>query len=212
MELNANKPFQGRYLNDFNQVRFRIFAYAHHTGSFKLIAIFAVEFKTMAMAFLNMRLSICFINLRTFLQNTVVCAQTHRTAHIGYVLLLFHQVDHLIRSVRFHFCRIGILQSHYIAGKFDHHALHTQTDTQTRDIVFTGILQCGKFTFNTTLSESRSNQDSVHIFQQFGSIAVIQFFGMEQMQIQLTIIINSGLQQRFVDRLISILQFDIFTD
>ena len=164
------------------------------------------------MALLDVCLSIRFISLRPFLQYTVVCSQTHRTAHIGYVLLLFHQVDHFIWGIWFHFCRVGFRQSHYITGKFNHHALHAQTNTQARDIVFTSIFQCSKFSFNTTLSKSRSNQDSVHIFQQFGGITIIQFFRMEQMQIQLTIIINSGLQQRFVDRLISILQFDIFTD
>ena len=151
------------------------------------------------MTFLDVCLSIRFISLRPLLQDTVVCPQTHRTTHIGYILLFFHQVDHFIWGIGFHFRRVGFRQPHYVAGKFDHHALHTQTDTQARDIVFTSIFQCGKFPFNTTLPESRSDQDSIHIFQQFGCIAVIQFFGMEQMQIQLTIIINSSLQQRFVD-------------
>ena len=34
---------------------------------------------------------------------------------------------------------------------------------------------------------------------------------MEQMQIQFMMIVNSGLQQRLVDRLISVLQFHVFT-
>ena len=139
--------------------------------------------------------SISLIGFGTFLQDTVVSSQTHRTSHIGNVLLFFHQVDHLKRRIRLHLGRIGIRHTQNVAGKFNHHTLHTQADTQARHIVFAGIFQGSELSFDTALSESRSNQDTIHVLQLFSRIGFSQFFRMEQMKIQFAVVVDSSLQQ-----------------
>ena len=49
-----------------------------------------------------------------------------------------------------HFNRIGIGITQYVAGKFDGHALHTQADTKSRNVVFAGVLGSYELTFDTT--------------------------------------------------------------
>ena len=55
------------------------------------------------MAFLDVFCSISLISLAAFLQNTFVSSQAHRSTHIGDGFLLFHDVNHIMRSFLIHF-------------------------------------------------------------------------------------------------------------
>ncbi len=66
-------------------------------------------------------------------------------------------------GIRIHFGGIGIGIAQHIAGKFNNHALHTQTNAKGGDIVFAGIFQCRQLAIDTPLSESRSNDNTVGI-------------------------------------------------
>ena len=52
-----------------------------------------------------------------------------------------------------------------------------------------------ELSFDTALSESRSNQDTIHVLQLFSRIGFSQFFRMEQMKIQFAVVVDSSLQQ-----------------
>lgn len=65
MELNTNEPFQRRNFYHFHQTGFRILACTFHAGFFKLFAILAVEFETVAVTFLDMFFSISLIGFGT---------------------------------------------------------------------------------------------------------------------------------------------------
>ena len=164
------------------------------------------------MTLLDVLLAIRLTDLRTLLQDAIVSTQTHRATHIGHVLLICHQVNHLMRGVRLHLRGIGIRHTQHVTSELNHHALHSQADTQARHIVLTGILQGCELALNTTLTEARSDQNTIHILQLLSYVLVIQLLGMEQVQIQLTMIVNSGLQQRLVDRLIGILQLHVLAN
>ena len=54
MELRTDIPFKARYLHDFNEVAFRVFAYASHSRALVFLLILAVKLVTVAMSFLYM--------------------------------------------------------------------------------------------------------------------------------------------------------------
>ena len=103
MELCTDKPFQSLDFNDFYQIRFRVDTYTFHAGSFILVFIIIVELIAMTVTFLNVFLTISLICFLTFLQYTFVSAQTHRTTQIGDCFLLFHDINHVVRSLLVHF-------------------------------------------------------------------------------------------------------------
>ena len=116
-----------------------------------------------------------------------------------------------MRSIDVHLGRIGIFIPQDIASIFDHHTLHTQTDTECRHIVLTGIFQCYEFSLDTSLSETGSDNKAVHRREFLFDIAFGQLLGMDILQIELTIVIGSRLEQSLIDRFICVLQLDIFS-
>ena len=111
MILNAHEPFQGGDLYHLYQICLRILTRTHHTGGLILLLILVVELETMAMTLLDMLLAVCLQYLGALFQRTVVSTQTHGTSHIGNVLLLLHQIDHLMCRIRLHLRRVGIRQT-----------------------------------------------------------------------------------------------------
>ena len=54
MELCADVPFQSRYLNNLDQVAFRVAAYAFHSCAFIFLLIVVVELITVTVSLLYM--------------------------------------------------------------------------------------------------------------------------------------------------------------
>ena len=102
-------------------------------------------------------------------------------------------------SLRIHFRTVGILQAEHVAGKFNHHTLHTQTDTQCRHIMLATPFQGYELAFDTTLAKARSDNHTVHILQRFFNVSVVQLFRVDIFQIQFETVVCSSLEQRFVD-------------
>ena len=46
-----------------------------------------------------------------------------------------------------HLCGIGIFKPEYVSGKFNYCTLHTQTYSEKRNVIFTGILHSSYFSF-----------------------------------------------------------------
>src|SRR5437762_7103956 len=61
-----------------------------------------------------------------------ISAEAHRAAHIGYVLLGFHQRDDRIAALRREFAGVTVVESHHVAGELDDGRLHSKTDSEER--------------------------------------------------------------------------------
>ena len=193
VELGSDKPFQGGYLYYLHQVRFRIDARTLHAGRFILCLICVVELIAVAVALLYVFRAIGLVGFAAFLQYAFVSAQTHRAAHIGNGLLLFHDVDNVVRCLFIHFARIGICVSQYVAGKFNGNALHAQADTECRNIVRTRIFDGYELSGNATFAETRSDENARHAFQCFRYVFVRQLLAVYEIYGYLAVIVCSGL-------------------
>ena len=114
-----------------------------------------------------------------------------------------------MKRLRIHLRGVGSLKAEHIAGKFDDHTLHTQADTERGDVVLAEVTDGGKFALHAPLSEARSDDDAVHIGQQFGRIRVVDLLRMDEPQVELAVVIYGSNEQRFVDRFVGVLQFDV---
>jgi hypothetical protein len=55
------------------------------------VAVFVVDFVTMTMSFAHLRHTIDLRRQRASAQSARIRAKSHRTAHVGHMLLVFHQ-------------------------------------------------------------------------------------------------------------------------
>ena len=143
----------------------------------------------MAVTLLNVFALIGFESFGILVEHTFVSSQTHRTSHVGDSLLLFHDIDNVVRSLFIHLAAVGIGISQYIAGKFDGNALHTQADTECRNIVCTSVFDSYKLTFDTTLSEARADNDTVHVFDLLFHIFICQLLTVDEVDVGLAVVV-----------------------
>ncbi|MPN04613.1 hypothetical protein SDC9_151857 [bioreactor metagenome] len=78
----------------------------------------------MAMAFLYVFLFVSLIGFGILINDTFKSSQTHRSSHIGYGFLFFHNINNVVRSLFIEFNGIGIRVTQYVAGKLNGNALH----------------------------------------------------------------------------------------
>ena len=78
--------------------------------------------------------------------------------------------------------------------------------------MLTEVTEGGKFALHTPLPEARSDDDAVHIGQQFGRIRVVDLLRMDEPQVELAVVIYGSDEQRFVDRFVGVLQLDVLAD
>ena len=95
-----------------------------------------------------------------------------------------------MRSLFVHFTAVGIGISQDVPCEFDDNALHTQTDTECRYVVCTAVLDSYELTFDTTLSESRADDDTVHVFQVLFNVVVGQVLTIDKVNVGLAVIIS----------------------
>ena len=106
------------------------------------------------MAFADLEGSVDLRHAAAFTQLAVVGTQAHRAAHVGHRFLLLHQVYHIVWGGRVHLGRVGITVFQHVAGKFNHHHLHTQADAERRHVVGAGVSHGDDFPFDAAFSEA----------------------------------------------------------
>ena len=101
---------------------------------------------------------------------------------------------------------VGISISQHIAGELYHHHLHTEADTESRQVLFAAIASGNKFSFRATLSESRTNHIACHSLKHLSHILIGDVLRVDEMATHLAVIVNTSLLKCLNDGFISILQ------
>ena len=79
------------------------------------------------------------------------------------------------------FCTGGLFQPRNVTRVFNHSDLHTQTDTQIRNLVFTGIFDGGDLSFDAPLTKATGHQDGIYAVQSAGAFA-LNVFGVDVLE------------------------------
>ena len=109
-------------------------------------------------------------------------------------------------GVRVEFRGRGVCKAQHVAGELHHAHLHSKTYSQERDAVLTGILDGVDLSFQASLAESRSHQDSVHVLEIVGSVGVCYVFAEDGVYIHFAIIGGSCVYQGLLYGLVCILK------
>ena len=64
--------------------------------------------------------------------------------------------------LRIHFRAVRILVAQNVAGEFNHHHLHAQTDSKRRNILSPAILRRHNLALDASLTEARTDNDARH--------------------------------------------------
>ena len=163
------------------------------------------------MAFADGVVLVDVVCVRTLAQVAFITAEAHRAAHVGDVFLLLHDVDDVVRRLAVQFRGVRIFVAQDVARKFDHHHLHTQADTEGRQVVLAAILRGDEFPLRAALSESRANHVAGHAFEHFAHVLARDVFRIDEVAAHLSVIVDPRLLQRLDDRFVGILQI-VFSD
>src|ERR1700694_5165802 len=93
VELAANEPGMGLQLHHLDQRSVRRKTAQIESVLDELVAVFVVDLVAMPMALTHLWCGIDRGGLRSWSEFAGICSETHRTAHVGHMLLVFHQRD-----------------------------------------------------------------------------------------------------------------------
>ncbi len=74
-----------------------------------------------------------------------------------------------------HLRGVGSLQTEDIAGKLNHHALHTEANAEGGHVVLATPFQGNKLTLDATLTESGGNDHAVHVVKLLINVILSEF-------------------------------------
>ena len=165
----------------------------------------------MAVALADGLCTIYGAHVAAFNQRTLVTSETHGAAHVGDVLLVFHEIYDVVRRLRVHFRTVGIGVAEHVAGELYDHHLHAEAYTEGRLVVFAAILCGEEFAFRAALSEARANDNAVHGVDFFAYVLARQFLAIDKVCLHFVVVVSTCLRERFEYALIGILQV-VFSD
>ena len=96
-------------------------------------------------------------------------------------------------SLLVHLAAVGVGISEHVARELDYHHLHTETNTECRNVVGPGVFDGGNLSFYATLSESRADDHSVHGVDAFGHVVVGESLRIYELQYGLVVVVCSCL-------------------
>ena len=88
-------------------------------------------------------------------------AEAHGAAHFVDAEEFAEFVNDAVRRLRIAFGGVGLFQAGDIACVFDRGALHAETDTEIRHLVFAGVLNRVDHALHAALAEASGNQNAV---------------------------------------------------
>ncbi len=110
------------------------------------------------------------------------------------------------------FGRIRALEPNNVSTVFDYSALHTQADSEERDLSFAGITNGLDLPFDSTLAKPTRYENTVVAGQNAFGTFLFDIATLNAAESNLSRMMDAGMVQRFVDRLVSVFVSGILAD
>ena len=143
---------------------------------FKFLSKVVIKFISMTMSFRTLRFSIQTKCQTIWIQLTVITSQSHRTSFGIHSSLMFHQMHHIMFSLRSKLLTTRILVAQNISRKFNRHNLRSQTHSQIRDFFCSRILCSQDHSFHSSTSKPSRNTNPIIFSQNFSDFFHLLFF------------------------------------
>ena len=164
------------------------------------------------MPFLNGFGTVKLQSLGIICQQTRISAETEGDAQIGDSFFVRHNVNDRIGGHSAELITVSVGQSDDIAGKLYNSKLHTQTESQVRNFLFSGVADSTDHTFDTPVTKAAGNDDSIHIGKKFVDIIITDQLGIDPFDLHFRIIGNGAMLQCFHHTDIGIMKGHIFAN
>ena len=109
------------------------------------------------------------------------------------------------------FCTGGLFQPRNVTRVFNYSDLHTQTDTQIRNLVFTGIFDGGDLSFNAPLTKATGYQDCIDTFQGAGAFA-LNVLRIDVLEFDSCAVVDASMNHGLDQALVGLEQVHVFAD
>ena len=97
-----------------------------------------------------------------------------------------------------------------VAGELDGGDLHAEADAEIRDLVFAGVLGGQDLALGAAVAEAAGNEDAVHVADDGLRAVILDGLGVHADDLHLGVVMGAGVDERFVDRFVGVLQLDVF--
>ena len=210
VELCTQMEVAAGQLHSLHQMTVRACAGNDQPGVLHLLPEVVVELIAVAVALPDLALAVALGHLGAGRHRAGVLAQTHGAALGDVALLVRHQGDDVVGTVRGELAGIGVLVAQHIAGKFNDHDLHTKADAKAGHMVLAGVLGGLDHALDAAVAKAAGHDDAVHVRKSFLAGSLIgQILAFHPADLHLTVVLKPGVVQAFHHREVCIVQLDV---
>src|ERR1039458_814155 len=207
MELAAQIPRMVGELADFDVRIVRRLARDLEARRLQALFVFAIELVAVVMGLVDFARAVGVVSDAALGQAASPASQPHGAAQLVDALEFAELEDDAVRRARIELGGIGGLQSAHVAREFDHQGLHAEADPEVRHLAFARELDGVEHAVDAALAEAAGHQDAVVIFQLPLPILASHAFGLDPIYVDLQLVRQAAMQQRFLEALIGVFVF-----
>src|SRR5688500_18319633 len=210
VELAADEPRMVSQLHDLDERPVRTQPAESKSLLDEHVAILIRDLVPMAMALAHLGHAIHLSGLATASEATRVRAEPHRAAHVGDVLLGFHQTHHGVLALRGELARVAVIELEDVARELDDRGLHSEADAEERQVRLTGRANRLDHAFHPTDAESAGHEKAVVRAQDFArAVGAGEQVTREPRDVDPDVIRDAAMDQRLLHTLVAVDQLRV---
>ena len=158
------------------------------------------------MSFTDIYRAVATFHRSTHFDIAGISTKSKRTAFVDIIALTRHKVDNLVLTQLVKLTGVCVPHTENISRVFNHGNLHTEADAKIRDILFSCIFCRQDHTFDSTAAETSGHKYTVKVCQLFIGVFCRDFFRIDPVYADMSIVIISGVTKCLRYRKICIMQ------
>src|SRR5690606_7863076 len=220
-ELARDEPRMVRQLHDLDQQVVHGLARDDETEILERLPVAVVEFVAVPMPLAYHVLAVQLARERSAAQAAFLRAEAHRAAEVGRLVAALDlaaaggpfgdQRDDRMHAVAVVLAGIGAVQPGHVARELDHRGMHAVADPEVRDAMLARVARRGDLALEAALAEATGNEDAIDVAEKFRPTA-FDLLGLHPAQVRPRALLQATVAQRFAERLVRILVFDVLAD
>ena len=126
--------------------------------------------------------------------------------------LVRHHGNDLVRGIGIEFAAVGLFQPQYVAGKFDHRALHPQADPEERNLLLPSVTNDLDFSLNAPVPETLPAPGRPETpFNMTPGPGVLDLFRIHPAEFHFRLVGDSRVDEGLDDGFIGVMELHVFT-
>src|SRR5581483_10525726 len=187
----------------------------------ELLAVAVVELVAVAVAFADHVLTVEGARDRARLEPALLRAEAHRAALVGALVAAFDiarrgrpfgdQRDDRMRAMTVVLGRTRTVEAGDVAREIDDGRVHAVADAEIGNFILARERGRGDLALEAALAEAARHEDAVGLLEHVGA-ARFDVLGFEPAQVHARGLLEAAVAQRFAERLVGVLVFDVLAD